>query len=123
MSLQCHCVFVTLASENHQQLVAFYQQLFEQTPSPYFPNRYAEFQLPGLRLGIFKPKPAHLSEFTHSVNSRISLCLALKNLDAAIEQFARLGYPPPAEIFTTSQGREIYAYDPDGNRLILYEDT
>jgi hypothetical protein len=30
-------------------------------------------------------------------------------------------YAPPGEITTASHGREIYAYDPNSNRLILHE--
>jgi hypothetical protein len=36
-------------------------------------------------------------------------------------EFKALGYPPPGEIITASHGREIYTYDPAGNRLILHQ--
>ena len=45
----------------------------------------------------------------------------MPNLEAAIAHLDVLGYLPPGEIMTASHGREIYAYDPIGNRLILYE--
>ncbi|MGL4621884.1 MAG: VOC family protein, partial [Chroococcidiopsis sp.] len=32
-----------------------------------------------------------------------------------------IGCPPLGQIVTASHGREIYAYDPDGNRIILHQ--
>ena len=33
-----------------------------------------------------------------------------------------IGYPPPGEIVTASHGKEIYAYNPDGNCLnVIYK--
>jgi hypothetical protein len=51
----------------------------------------------------------------------MSLCLEVANLDQAIARLTHLGYPPPGPILTASHGREIYAYDHDGNRLILHQ--
>jgi hypothetical protein len=39
----------------------------------------------------------------------------------AIATLTHLGYPPPGEIIEASHGREIYAYDPAKNRLILHQ--
>jgi hypothetical protein len=102
-------------------LVQFYAQLLEQEPKSYIPKVYAEFQLSGLRLGIFNPKENHRAEFEHSAQSSMSLCLEVNDLEEAIAHLTRLGYPPPGEITTASHGREIYAYDPDRNRLILHQ--
>lgn len=121
MVFQCQSALVTLAGSNFETLIEFYRQLLEQAPDPYLPNVYAEFQLPGLRLGIFKPKDSHLSEFVNTSKSSLSLCLEVKELDAAISHLSALGYPPAGDILTASHGREIYAYDPMGNRLILHE--
>ncbi|CEJ46091.1 VOC family protein [Umezakia ovalisporum] len=112
---------VTVASINFENLVSFYTQFLNQKPSSFMPNIYAEFSLPGVRLGIFKPQKKHTSEFATSANSKMSLCLEVSNLEAAIAHIENLGYPPPGEISTASHGREIYAYDPDGNRLILHQ--
>jgi predicted enzyme related to lactoylglutathione lyase len=81
---------------------------------------YAEFELPGLRLGIFQPKADHRKEFSGQAGS-MSLCLEVKQLEAAVERLTELGCPPPGTIITAAHGREIYAYDPAGNRLILHE--
>ncbi|WP_414548938.1 VOC family protein [Anabaena sp. CCY 0017] len=112
---------VTIASVNFANLVKFYTQLLDKKPTSFIPNVYAEFQLPGVRLGIFQPQKNHTSEFANSANSQISLCLEVNNLEQAIAHLTNLGYPPPGEISTASHGREIYAYDPDGNRLILHQ--
>ncbi|MBU7583680.1 MAG: VOC family protein [Nostoc sp. TH1S01] len=114
-------VFVAIATVNLENLVDFYTQLFGEKPSTVIPNVYAEFQLTGLRLGIFHPKKSHKSEFANATKSKISLCFEVSNLEDAIAHLTNLGYPPPGEISIASHGREIYAYDPEGNRLILHE--
>lgn len=113
--------FITLASFNTSRLVLFYKQLLRQEPKPYIPNVYAEFQLPGLRLAIFKPKETNESEFNNASKSKMSLCLEVSDLEKVIAHITVLGYPPPGKILTASHGREIYAYDPEGNRLILHQ--
>ncbi|MBW4465599.1 MAG: glyoxalase [Pegethrix bostrychoides GSE-TBD4-15B] len=117
--MQLEQIFVALADSISGQLLPFYQGLFEQAPSIQ-QSGYAEFELPGLRLGIFRPQAKHQAEFTGGAGS-ISLCLEVASLEAAIDRLNRLGYPPPGAVITASHGREIYAYDPAGNRLILHE--
>ena len=117
---QCTNAFITLASVNIESLVDFYTQLLGQAPTSYIPNIYAEFQLPGLQLGIFKPKVTNKQEF-ESGKSGMSLCLEVKDLEGAIAHLTSLGYPPPGKILTASHGKEIYAYDREGNRLILHQ--
>ncbi len=115
--------FVTIASMNLANLVNFYTQFLGQEPISLIPNVYAEFQFSGLQLSIFQPQTTHKSEFTTSAKSTISLCLEVSNLEDAIAHLNTLGYPPPGQIFIASHGREIYAYDPDGNRLILHQNN
>ncbi|MEL6457932.1 MAG: VOC family protein [Cyanobacteria bacterium J06621_15] len=121
MSFQCTEAFVTLATNNLEELVQFYIQFLTQNPSNYIKNVYAEFQLSGLKLGIFKPKESHFSEFNNSCKSSISLCLEVKDLEKAIHHLESLGHPTFSEINNASHGREIYAYDTDGNRIILHQ--
>jgi len=121
MVFQCSTAFVTLASVDIDNLVLFYTLLLMQEPKPYIPNVYAEFQLPALRLAIFKPKQTNQSEFENAVKSGMSLCLEVNNLEDAIAHLTALGYRPPGNILMASHGREIYAYDPAGNRLILHQ--
>ena len=119
MVFQLTEAFVALASINIENLVIFYINLLGK-PKSHISNEYAEFQLPGLRLGIFRPNQTNLQEFD-SAKSRISLCLEVTDLESAIAHLTSLGYPPPGEIITASHGREIYAYDPEGNRIILHQ--
>lgn len=88
---------------------------------PYQPDRYAEFQLPGLRLGIFKPRADQVDQFSAASSGGMSLCLEVVDLEGAIAHLTALGYAPPEPMLTASHGREVYAYDPDGNRLILHQ--
>ncbi|MEC4985466.1 MAG: VOC family protein [Oscillatoria sp. PMC 1068.18] len=121
MNFRYQDVFVTLAAVDLEILVEFYRQLLNQDPQLYFPQVYAEFQLKGLRLGIFHPKANHDREFADSTASGMSLCFEVENLETAIASLDALGFPPPGEITLASHGREIYAYDPAGNRLILHQ--
>ncbi|MBW4572411.1 MAG: VOC family protein [Tolypothrix carrinoi HA7290-LM1] len=121
MVFQYTDAFVTIATINLDILVKFYTKFLRKEPVKLIPNIYAEFQLSGVKLGIFKPKKTNESEFINSVKSKMSLCLEVSNLEDAIAHLTALGYPPPGEITTASHGREIYAYDPDGNRIILHQ--
>lgn len=119
--MQYNSVIVTIATVNFANIVRFYAQLLEQEPQKLIPLVYAEFQIPSLILGIFQPKPANELEFVTHCQSSISLCLEVNNLETAICDLTALGYPPPGAIYQASHGQEIYAYDPDGNRLILHQ--
>ncbi len=121
VNMQYNSVIVTIATVNFNHIVNFYTQLLEQEPRKLVPHVYAEFQIASLKLGIFKPKPANEPEFVTNAQSPLSLCLEVNNLDNAISYLTSLGYPPPGTISTASHGQEIYAYDPDGNRLILHQ--
>lgn len=135
MPLNCTGAILTLASRQHDLLVTFYEQLFQQKPLIYRPNVYAEFKLPDLRLGIFQSEKrltmggkATFNDKSHGVVDEaspvirsVSLCLEVRTLELAIEHLGSLGYPPPGEIRVASHGREIDAYDPEGNWLILYQ--
>ncbi|WP_225885441.1 VOC family protein [Leptolyngbya sp. KIOST-1] len=122
-SLGCSGAFVALASERFEPLVAFYSALLDQEARPYQRDRYGEFQLPGLRLAIFKPKADQTAQFQDPTSGGFSLCLEVVDLAAAIAHLTELGYPPPGPVMTASHGREVYAYDPDGNRLILHQSS
>ncbi|MGA7954094.1 MAG: glyoxalase [Gloeobacterales cyanobacterium] len=116
--------FVTIASNtgpDFDRLVAFYKGLSSQEPKPFLPQVYAEYHLPGLRLGVFRANDSHSSEFNHSANSSMSICLEVDSLEKIMEHLKKLGYPPKGKVMTASHGREIYAYDPVGNRIILYQ--
>lgn len=123
MNWQCTEAFVALGSIKLDKLVAFYTKLFGQNPQPYQPKTYAEYQLPGLRLAIFVPKPDHQLEFGQSKQFKtgsMSVCLQVSDLEQVIRELAVMNYPV-GNIITASHGKELYIYDPDGNRLIFYE--
>lgn len=117
----CVEAFVALATRDMNRLVLFYGALLGSPPATDIPGRYAEFWLPNLKLGIFQPSPAHQSEFARFDGGPLSLCLEVQNLEDAIAHLTALGYPPPGAILEASHGREIYGFDPDGNRLIFHE--
>ncbi len=126
MSLSLCKGFVTVASDRVEVLVEFYTRLFSQTPSREMPRTYAEYDLPGLRLAIFKPSASHQTEFLESgretsVSGAMSLCLEVQDIYGAIAHLTAMGYPPLGPLMTTSHGLEIYGYDPDGNRLIFHQ--
>ena len=117
-----HRGMLTLASESIEELVKFYQILLGKPPHPYRPDNYAEFEIPGgLRLVIFTPRQDHRREFAAESSGSMSLCLEVGDLERAIAHLESLGTPTSGLIVQASHGREIYAYDPDGNRLILHQ--
>ncbi|MGF1518925.1 MAG: glyoxalase [Nodosilinea sp.] len=120
-SLGCTSAFITLSSTEFEPLVEFYGALLGQGAKPYQADRYAEFCLPGLRLAIFRPRSDQAGQFSAPDSGAMSLCLEVVDLTAAIALLTHLGYPPPEPIMTASHGHEVYAYDPDGNRLILHQ--
>ncbi len=128
-----HRVFVAIASPTVRRLTTFYSDFLsgindeKATISPTVSaSSYAEFHLAGLKLAIFEPSLDHMSEFSASDGAAmggtaISLCIEVSDLQHAIAHLKKIGYPPPGEIIHASHGQEIYAYDPDGNRLILHQ--
>ncbi len=122
MGLNYTTCFVTIADLDGHTLKQFYQALLEQDPVVDIPDVYAEFKLTGLRLGLFKPSNTHPTEFANLSNgSSMSLCLEVESIEVAIVHLTILGYPPLGAIQHTFHGREIYAYDPQNNRIILHE--
>ncbi|RZM74705.1 VOC family protein [Leptolyngbya iicbica] len=119
----CHAAFVALATNRLNELTKFYEALLQTPPSSLMADRYAEFAIAGLKLALFQPQATHQSEFAQPDHAAMSLCLEVANLEAAIAHLTHLGYAPPEAITTASHGREVYAYDPDGNRLILHQSS
>lgn len=114
--------WMTIAATDWTTVVEFYRKFLDCEPDRLIPDVYAEFVLVGgLRLGIFYPKADNAAEFSQSANSGLSLCLEVRDLEGAIARLEELGYPLSEEITTASHGRETYAYDPQGNRLILHQ--
>ncbi|MGB3293299.1 MAG: VOC family protein [Phormidesmis sp.] len=112
--------FVALATSEIGRQVNFYSKFLKTAPSPCTAT-YAEFRLSGLRLAIFTPQADSAQEFSAPGSGAMSLCLEVDDLQGVIAHLTHLGYPPPGDILHSSHGQEIYAYDPDGNRLILHQ--
>ncbi len=113
-------IFVAIAADPWQEEVDFYRGLLDDEPSSYSRDRYAEFRIKGLKLGIFKPSPQHQAEFARNAGA-LSFCLEVADLEQAIATVRALGGMINGEISTASHGRECYAYDPAKNRLILHQ--
>jgi hypothetical protein len=113
-------IFVALARTQIARQVNFYSTLLASSPKLQTAS-YAEFHLLGLRLALFTPKANHQLEFTAAHSGAMSLCLEVSDLERLIDHLKTLGYAPPGKIIYSSHGQEIYAYDPDGNRIILHQ--
>ena len=127
-------IFIAIAVQQWEPMVQFYHHVLGKAPTPDIPGSYAEFKAGSLKVGLFLPKEDHQLEFAHPSQSAMSLCLEVENLersrhiiDTAYDALHQMGYKPLGnhrrygEIAIASHGRECYAYDPDGNRLILHE--
>lgn len=112
-------LWATIATENVETLRDFYSCLLQTQAQREIPGVYAEFVVGGLRLGLFRPRDRQ--EFHSSTPGGMSLCLEVEDIQEAIAYLSSIGYPPPGAIQTASHGQEIYAYDPDGNRLIVHQ--
>lgn len=121
MALSPRRAFVALATNDFDQTVDFYQGLLGQLPQPFMADRYAEFQLgDSLSLAIFPPKPEQQEEFALTHAGPLSLCLEVTDLEGAIAHLDAQACPH-GDILKASHGQEVYAYDPQGNRLIIYQ--
>ncbi len=63
------------------------------------PKSYIQMYMPSFLYTVcdllfFKPKETNQSEF-EAINSGMSLCLEVNNLEEAIAHLNSLGYPPP----------------------------
>ncbi|ANV86695.1 glyoxalase [Picosynechococcus sp. PCC 7117] len=113
-------IFVAIAADPWQEVVDFYRGLLNDEPASYSQDRYAEFRILGLKIGIFQLSPQHQAEFT-GTSGALSFCLEVDDLEEAIATVQALGGAINGEISTASHGRECYAYDPAQNRLILHQ--
>jgi predicted enzyme related to lactoylglutathione lyase len=114
--------FAAIGAEDFTRAVAFYGAILGREPDEQIRGSYAAFHLPTLRLAIFRPRAGGADDFRNPPGRHVGLSLVLEvaDLGRAVAEVERLGgsAAPP---FDTPHGREAYAYDPDGNRLILVE--
>ncbi|MBD1845065.1 VOC family protein [Cyanobacteria bacterium FACHB-63] len=113
--------WVTIAAVEFDRSVQFYRHLFQQEPTLFTPAKYAEFEAFGIRLGIYRPTTEESPEKAPiMLFPAVSLCVQIENLESVIAHLAQVE-AFVGEVRSVSHGREAYAYDPDGNRIILYE--
>ncbi len=110
--------FLTLATNQWQRAVDFYGHLLAQSPQAVQPNRFAAFDLQGLRLAIYCPKVEE--KILLPTYPALSICLQVPSLAQSLIHLQNLNLDP-GTVQTSSHGREVYLYDPDGNRIIIYE--
>lgn len=114
--------FITIAVTDWPQSLKFYQCLLQLPPQALQPDRYAEFHPPGCTMALYVARPEESSQPTDQLAyPSMSLCLQVKSISAILPHLQMLDYEPPAGIQYSSHGAEIYVYDPNGNRIILYE--
>lgn len=128
MALDYSVAWVTIAAQDFERSQDFYGQLLGKAPDrtlgPVDRPIYAEFQLKGLRFGIYRPQSGHsapISSLSSQRSNPMSICFQVKDLEQSIAHLASIGFPVAGAILTPRHGREVYATDPDGNRLILYQ--
>lgn len=112
---------VAIAAIDFDTMKQFYSQILKQEPARQIKDVYVEFQLPDLRLGLFKPRPDHRQEFMHDTRSTASVVLEVTDIDEAARHFRAIGCTP-GKIIETFHGKEFYAYDPAQNRLIVHQE-
>lgn len=122
MAIEFTGVFAAIGTEDFARAVAFYAALLGREPDERLRDSYAAFRLPSLRLAIFRPRAGGADDFRNPPGCRAGLNLVLEVADLAraaaeVERLGGSSSPP----FDAPHGREAYAYDPDGNRLILVE--
>jgi catechol-2,3-dioxygenase len=115
--------WLAIAVQSLTGSVQFYQTLLGDGAVSRQIGKYIEFDLGDLRLGLFEPKPNAAPEFDRRGQNPMSLCLAVTDLDQTLTHLATQSLLPdgPPPILLASHGRETYLFDPDGNRIILYE--
>jgi hypothetical protein len=125
MAIELTEIFAAIGTEQFDAVVAFYTALFGRAPDERIRDVYVAFRLPGLHLGIFRPREATAADFRNRPDrcGGLSLVLQVPRLEPAMAELTRLGSPPAGPVVTASHGREVYVHDPDGNRLILVERT
>jgi catechol 2,3-dioxygenase-like lactoylglutathione lyase family enzyme len=110
---------VTIAAIDWAATLSFYQDLLQQAPPALQPDRYAEFQLTDCRIALYAPRATETP--IPQPYPSLSLCLHVQSLEGAIVQLQSRNITIPEGIQHSGHGREIYIYDPNGNRIILYE--
>ncbi|EFH79847.1 VOC family protein [Ktedonobacter racemifer] len=112
---------LAIAAINFNEMKEFYSKILQEEPIRHIKDVYVEFQLPELRIGLFKPRPDNRPEFMHDTRSTASIVLEVIDINDAANHFRSVGCSP-GKIIDTFHGKEFYAYDPAQNRLIVHQE-
>lgn len=115
------CGRLAIAAIDFDEMRQFYSKILQQEPTRQIKDVYVEYQLPDLRIGLFKPRPDNRPEFMHDTRSTASIVLEVTDIDAAIKHFNAVGCTL-GKIIDTFHGKEFYTYDPAQNRLIVHQE-
>jgi catechol 2,3-dioxygenase-like lactoylglutathione lyase family enzyme len=122
--MRISAALVSLATPDLPRLQHFYQALLGIPAQVQLPTNgepvYAEFRLPGLRLGLYRS--CH-PEFVAQAGAG-SLCLQVEDLAGSLSEAQgvledyRIRVSPIRQDF---HGQEVDFCDPDGNRIVLHQ--
>jgi predicted enzyme related to lactoylglutathione lyase len=112
---------IAIAAINFDEMQQFYTTILQQEPTSRIRDVFVEYQLPELRLDLFKPREANRPEFQQNTRSTLNIVLEVRDIEAAAKHFASVGCQP-GKIIDAFHGKEFYAYDPAQNRLIVHQE-
>ncbi|GHO41917.1 VOC family protein [Ktedonospora formicarum] len=112
---------LAIAAIHFDEMKEFYTKILQEEPIRQVKDVYVEFQIPELRIGLFKPRPDNRPEFMHDTRSTASIVLEVIDIHEAANHFRSVGCTP-GKIVDTFHGQEFYAYDPAQNRLIVHQE-
>lgn len=107
---------VSVATSDVARLGSFYQALLGIPPAVVMGERYWEFRLPGLRLGLYR---SYKPEFQPQLGA-VCVCLQVRDLAQMLAHPVLAG-SPVSGVRTEGHGSEVEVLDPDGNRLVIHQ--
>ncbi|MEN9232386.1 MAG: VOC family protein [Thermostichus sp. DG02_5_bins_236] len=124
MAMRISAALISLATPDLPRLCHFYQSLLGIPPQVQLSTLrdpvYVEFQLPGLRLGLYR---SHHPDFVARAGA-MSLCLQVEDLQGSLSKIQalledyRIAVSPIRQDF---HGQEVDFGDPEGNRIVLHQ--
>lgn len=122
MAIQFTDAFTAIVSENFDATIAFSTAVLGREPADAGrPGRI----LPagGFLPAIFRPRVGGAADFRnrHKRGGGLGLVLRGTDVERAAVEHMRLSGLEPSQVMESSNVREVYGYDPDGNRIILVE--
>ncbi|MEM9157101.1 MAG: VOC family protein [Cyanobacteria bacterium P01_F01_bin.33] len=114
--MKIQSALVSLATSDLARSKQFYESLLGIFPAIVWSNKYVEFRLSGLRLGLYASTHP---DFQARLGAT-SICLQVDDLDEALRS-PFLSAVNVSSIREAGHGREIDFCDPDGNRVILHQ--